>query len=316
MNSKLLTSNFGALTLAMLGMMYADAAPTTTVPARKAITAPPDISKWQVDEPIFIERSSSTGDQATASIRMIDGEVGKYSLEWQDREGQKLAIEYYRPDTVNAIVAAKVGPGKRRKYKYSYAIQNTTDSGQYLSGLIVQSFVDDVAPIVIGNAHVGTMGSHIEQFSDGAWWRFGNDSFGEGVSPGSAATQQLESDFPPALVKCKIHGGPMRMVGVGEEMPYELESLLPAYEAWPSGFTIGPSDDPSLLSFDGRSSYLLEILDATVDLGWTSSDVFNKYERLLADANEANIKSEVLKDIANGLITSEIAAILGFQIGL
>lgn len=219
----------------------------------------------------------------TGSIRAIDESSGIYLLEWQGLDGKEKSIRYVRPDAVSVLLNASVTNGADRKYRYSYVVSNLEKSGQFLSGFILQTHAEDVRPVVPTNVYVGRMGTHLREFSEGTWLRFGNDVFGTEILPGRNKTIELESDAPPGIVRCKVHGGPMRMLGTGEEIPAELEALLPGYSAWPAGHTLGPNAKFGPYGSDERYLRVREHLDQIVALGWLHEDLADEYRSALAE---------------------------------
>jgi len=246
-------------------------------------------------------------------IRAVNESAGIYALEWKGGDGHDKSITYHRPDTVRATIAAALGVGTDKKYRFQYTIRNDEESGQYLSGFVVQTLSQSVAPVVLNNAYVGKMSAHIAEFSVGSWYRFGNNIFLEDVVPGAATVVEIDSDSPAAIVQCKIHGGPMKMTGIGAEMPPELVNHLLGYESWPSGYTIGPSNDIRLATYQGRATYLLSELDRVIELGWMARYLQPDYKGFLSRLDdEESVEKRIRMDLKAGRITSEIVAILGF----
>lgn len=58
------------------------------------------------------------------------------------------------------------------------------------------------------------------------------------------------------------------MTGVGEEPPEKVENVLPAYEAWPRGYTVGPNDYLKAASPRKRGNYVRQRLPKVQKLGW------------------------------------------------
>lgn len=261
-------------------------------------------------------QTGANGEVPTGKIRSIDESKGIYSIEWQGLDGDPKSVKYTRPDLTQATVSASIKPGKNRKYRYEYLISNSKNSGQYLSGFIIQTFTNDVIPQRRNDAYVGEMATHLDQFKHGNWWRFGNDTFGQTVQPGTSTIVWIESDYPPVIVSCKTHGGPMKMIGVGEEIPLELEKRLLGYEAWPSGYTIGPSKDKQLASHQGRISYAAERLSEFSELGWIKKSEVDRYTKLISkDEFDDYLNLKIVEDYESKLISSELVALLSEQIG-
>lgn len=112
--------------------------------------------------------------------------------------------------------------------------------------------------------------------------------------------------LPPGLVECRVAGGPRGMKGVGEDMPQELENILPGYEAWPSGFTIGPIDNLKTLSPTERANYLLKLLPKFKELGWMTADALHWYQQNLNRIDLAIVSHRADQDLGAGYITNEV----------
>ena len=286
-------------------------------PVDRAPIGGTDVDIPSIATEVILESMRSNGsdqdDVLLGRIRVVNEADGIYALEWKGNDGDDKSIIYHRPDKVRATIAASLRVGTDKKYRFQYTIQNSEDSGQYLSGFIVQTRSQSVVPVVQNNAYVGKMGAHITEFSVGTWYAFGNNIFLEDIVPGATTVVEIESDSPAAIMQCKIYGGPMKMIGVGEDLPLELANLLLGYEKWPSGFTIGPSNDTLLSTYQGRATYLLSELDRVVDLGWMKRHLRADYKSLLSrPEDEESVEERVGKDLKAGRITSEVAAILGF----
>jgi hypothetical protein len=237
-------------------------------------------------EVLLRSRAAGGTDEAelpTGSIRAFDKSTGVYLLEWQGFDGRAKSIEYVRPDTVSVVLNTRVTKGTERRYRYSYVVTNLESSVQFLSGFAVQTYAEDVQPVVEPGVYVGSMARYIREFSEGTWYRFGNNVYGADVVPGQSTTIELESDAPPGIVACKVHGGRLGMVGVGEEIPRELEDLLPGYSAWPSGHTIAPNENFGPYGSDQRYDQVREQLDRVVALGWLHEDLAPEYRSALAE---------------------------------
>ena len=85
------------------------------------------------------------------------------------------------------------------------------------------------------------MSNAIHRFREGNWFAFGIlPDFEHQVVPGGRLRVKLISKAAPGLVGCSAVAGPRTMKGAGEHMPSELEDVIPGYEVWPSGYTVGP----------------------------------------------------------------------------
>ena len=79
--------------------------------------------------------------------------------------------------------------------------------------------------------------------------------------------------------------------GAGEDMPSALVNLLPGYEEFPRGHTIGPVDNLRTLSSQDRIKYLLEKLPQFRALGWMTDEAVGGYEHQLK-SNDLNAMIE------------------------
>ncbi len=262
---------------------------------------------------LFSSTPSGTieGAVPTGQIRVLDRKKGVYSLEWIGNDGSLKSITYHRPDQSIVVVSASRVATQQGERVYRYELKNDPSSGQYLSGFTVQTFSSGARPVSIAGAYVGRMAKHIPEFSQGTWYRYGNNIFGDEIVPGTSIVIELASIAPAEVVECKVNSGPMKMIGVGEEMPPEIADRLPGYEAWPSGHTIGPSDNPKLTTFAGRAEYVLSKIELLSRLGWLHPSRVDDYRTLLANSpSESSLESLIREDFEKGLATSEILALL------
>ena len=251
------------------------------------------------------------GTVPKGQIRVLDRKTGEYSLEWIGNDGDLKSIIYHRPDKSIVTVSASRDMTQQGVPVYRYELKNDPSSGQYLSGFTVQTFSNGARPISANGAYVGRIGKHVSEFSQGTWYRYGNDTFGNEIVPGNSIVVELESNASARIVECKVHSGPMKMMGVGEEMPAELAERLPGYEAWPSGHTIGPSDNPRLTTLAGRAEYVLSKIDVLSGLGWLHPSRVDDYRALLTNSpSESSLEIIIREDFEKGLATSEILALL------
>ena len=100
------------------------------------------------------------------------------------------------------------------------------------------------------------------------------------------------------------------MKGVGEDMPGELGETLPGYEAWPSGYTIGPVERLKTLSKPERAKYALQLLPQFQKLGWMMPTVRSRYEQLLSRDEIEGAYHRAEHDLKAGRITTEVLSIL------
>jgi hypothetical protein len=148
------------------------------------------------------------------------------------------------------------------------------------------------------------------EMKEGNWIYFGTSNFKDTITPGRNIELALESLAPPGLVECRAHGGVMMMIGVDEDMPQELENVLPGYEAWPSGYTIGPIDNLKTLSQVERASYLLKLLPRFKELGWISADALRWYQQSLSRNDLVALSQRAEQDLREGNMTTEVFAMI------
>jgi len=249
-----------------------------------------------------------------ARIVELDSKAGKYSLQWIGFDGKEKSVLYERPDTVVVIVSARVVKGVDRTYRYIYELENMESSGQYLSGFSVQTFVKDVVADEEPGVYVSQMATHAPGFSNGVWYGYVNTEntvLGSGITPGSTTSVSLQSDAAAAVVRVKVFGGPMAITGIGEEIPGVLLDSLPAYESWPSGYTIGPSELQRDLTLSERVNEFLNSLALFTRLGWMAPSVVSEYTQALqGDINWQEIDKKVREDRNADKITTEIEILL------
>ena len=233
----------------------------------------------------------------------LDVKSGKYGLRWIGYDGREKTIVYQRPDAIDAEIRASVSRTAAGQYLYVYNIRNLVSSGQYLSGFALQTFGPNVKPIPIGDGYVGRM-SNNEEMRVGNWVYFGTSNFGSAIGPGRNIELKLMSSSGPGLVECRITGGIVKMIGVGEEPPQELENVLPGYKVWPSAYTIGPVDYLTYLSSSERIKYLLERLPQFQRLGWMAPNVRRWYEQNLT-SDSGRLLERADQDLRAGKITTE-----------
>ena len=96
------------------------------------------------------------------------------------------------------------------------------------------------------------------------------------------------------------------MIGTGEDIPGELENILPSYQAWPSGYTIGPIERLKTLSKAERAKYVLELLPQFQKLGWMTATARQRYEKILRRDDLDGAYKRAQQDLKAGTITTEI----------
>ena len=175
--------------------------------------------------------------------------------------------------------------------------------------MALQTFSNDAKPQKIGEGYVGQFSKNTIM-KEGTWIAFGSTNFITMVTPGKKVDLVVKSSAPPGLVECRVAGGRQGMKGVGEEMPEELENILPGYEAWPSGYTIGPDDKLKGISKQEKISYLLKTLPQCQKQGWITSGTSQIYERLLKKQDLQGIFKRLGNDLKTNSITTEVFAII------
>lgn len=242
-------------------------------------------------------------------VQLIDAKSGKYTFKWIGYDGKEKIIIFQRADAIDAIVSASVARTPSGQYIYTYNIKNLPSSGTYLSGFAVQTFASDVSPIPIGGGYVGHMSKN-KEMKEGDWIYFGSSNFKNSILPTQNVELKLVSSMPPGLVACRIHGGELGLKGVGEDMPQELENVLPGYEDWPRGYTIGPNGNLKSLPKEERIQDILAWLPQFQKLGWITPDALRWYERNLRSNNFEEVLKRTDQDLTTGRITTEVFAII------
>ena len=241
-------------------------------------------------------------------VILLDEKRGKYAFKWIGYDGKEKTVIYRRPDAINAVVSARIETTGSRNRTYTYTIENLQSSGEELTSYFVQNFASDVRPAKAADVYVGPVSRNDKEFKDGQWIGYG--VLNSSVVPGRSMEFRLESSAPPGLVECRVAGGPRGMKGVGEDMPQELENVLPGYEAWPSGYTIGPIDKLKSLSTVERAKYVLQQLPRFKELGWMTADAFQWYQQNLNRIDVGKIFQRAQQDVGVGNITNEVLVMI------
>lgn len=243
-------------------------------------------------------------------VDLLDKRSGKYALKWIGYDGQEKTIIYLRFGAVDVMVSASVATSKTGKYIFVYEVRNLPSSGQALSGFAAQNYSSDVTPVRINDVYIGRM-SNNNVMKAGNWLRFAPLSdYRPVIVPGKSIQFSLESSSPPGVVGCHVHGGQLGIKGVGEEMPEELENVLPGYIDWPGGLTIGPIERLKTLSKPERARYVLELLPQFQKLGWMTATARQRYEKILRRDDLKGAYKRAEQDLKAGTITTEILGIL------
>jgi hypothetical protein len=281
---------------------------------------------------------SARGYDFKPRVEMVDEKSGKIAFKWIGYDGKQKTVIYQRGDAIDVIVSAAVSRTPEGLYLYTYKVENLQSSGSHLLYVIIQNFAADSKPIQIEGMtlscrdlvlldsfrnmpcdkikrdlehfHIGQMGNWIQQFKEGSWITIAPLSETEKYEPGRSLEVKIVSKAAPGVVKCHAVGGEGGIKGVGEHMPEVLENLLPGYEEYPKGYTIGPIDNISSLSNTERIKYLLGKLPQFKKSGWITDDIMQKYDKQLKAGNLDSILRRVENDLKSEAITTEVFAIV------
>ncbi|MGH9942886.1 MAG: hypothetical protein ACRD9R_11085 [Pyrinomonadaceae bacterium] len=243
-------------------------------------------------------------------VELVDAKAGKYAFKWIGVDGKEKTVIFQRADAIDVVVSATVSKTTEGKYHYNYEVQNLPSSGTYLSGFIVQNFVSDVKLDNKGGMFTGAMSNAIYEFREGNWIHFADASDDLQLDPGQTVKLQLTSSAPPGLVGCRAVGGELSLEGVGEDMPLALERLLPGYEEFPKGRTIGPVDSLQTLSLAEEAKYLLDNLPQFRKLGWMTDAALSRYEQRLKSGDLEAVRKRLEQNLKDEQITTEVFAII------
>jgi hypothetical protein len=241
-------------------------------------------------------------------IEPIDERSGRYAFKWLGYDGKEKSVVFQRGDVLDVVVSATVSK-TANQYVYTYKIENLATSATYLKRFIVQNFAGDVVSGTGGPLIALEMSNAIAQFREGNWLNFADVSDSVQINPGQTVQVQLTSSAPPGLVGCRASIETI-IEGAGEEMPMALENLLPGYEDFPKGYTIGPIESLKPLSSSDRVKYVLEHLPQFRDLGWLTEDAFTRYQQLLKTNDLTPVFNWLDEDLKSEQITSEVFAII------
>ncbi|MFN2480088.1 MAG: hypothetical protein ABR554_01215 [Pyrinomonadaceae bacterium] len=306
------------LTLILTSLLAASAA-VVPPPRQKLQRLPLQKSHLTFNSPPKYEKRISRYDTKTGQpvyydpkpkVQLLDAKSGKYAFKWIGYDGREKNIIFQRADAIDTIVSASVSRTAAGQYLYTYNITNLPSSGSNLSGFAVQTFTPSLSPIGVDNVHIGRM-SNNRQMAHGNWIRFAPlSSFKPSVVPGRVVEFKLISPAPPGLVECRVHGGELGLRGVGEDMPQELENILPSYEDWPRGYTVGPNSNLASSSISDRLEDVLLWLPQFKKLGWITPASCGWYKQNLNPNNLELVHKHAEQDLSAGNITTEVYAIL------
>lgn len=242
-------------------------------------------------------------------VVLLNAKTGEYAFKWIGYDGKEKVIIFQRHDAIDAVISATVSKTDSGQYLYTYKVENLPSSGTYLSSFALQTFTSEVKTMPIQDGHVGQM-SNNKVMKDGNWIDFGLYNYNLSVVPGKSIEFKLIASAPPGLVECHIAGGKFGMKGVGEDMPQELGNLLPSYEDWPKGYTIGPIDNLKNLSSSEYAQYILKLLPQFQKLGWMNADTLQRYTQHLQQNDLNEVYKQAEQDFKNGYITTEVYNLL------
>jgi hypothetical protein len=272
-------------------------------------------------------------------VQVVDGKAGKYELRWIGYDGREKVIAYQHPDSIDVVVSGSVDESADGNYVYSYIVDILPSSATYLYAFDLQNFSDDAYPVEINGKPtaladlrilknfsqrpddgkprnfettivIGRMSNLIHRFREGTWIAFGIlPDFEPQVSPGGRLLVKVVSKAAPGLVGCSAVAGPRTMKGVGEHMPSELEDVIPGYEAWPSGHTVGPVEFLNSLTQGQRVTYILDKMPQFEKLGWITSSAREWYEKNFAK-DVVSAQNRAQKDLKSEQISSEVFAMI------
>lgn len=242
-------------------------------------------------------------------VEVLDEKAGKYAFKWIGYDGKEKTVIFQRGDVLDVVVSASVTKASNQQYVYSYELRNLPSSATYLKRFLVQNFASDTKPNEGGEFLALKVSNAIYQFREGHWLTFSDVSDHVQINPAQTVTVRLTSSAPPGLVECRA-SIETTMDGADEEIPSALENLLPGYEDYPKGYTIGPVESLKALSSSDRVKYVLEKLPQFRDLGWITEDAFARYQQLLKTNDLTPVLNRLDEDLKSEQITTEVFALL------
>jgi hypothetical protein len=170
---------------------------------------------------------------------------------------------------------------------------------------MIQNYAPEVRPEKGGDLMPFTMSNEVQGFGQGHWLSFADVSDDVQVNPGQIVQIRLTSPSPPGLVHCRASAQTV-VEGADEDTPSDLESLMPGFDEYPHGFTIGPVERLKGLSPDERTQYLLECLPQFRKLGWITDEAASRYEEELKTGGLGAVSGRAEADLKAEQITSEV----------
>jgi hypothetical protein len=309
----------------ILIMLIICAAGFQTRPSEKTQRLPVQRSQFKFQQLTKYEKrilryNSTTGETVYYDPRphivVLNAKSGTYAFKWMGYDDKEKTVLVHRLDEIDSVISASVLRDSAGKRVYVYDIQNLPSSPTYVSSVAIQTFASDLKPINVSKQFAGTMSKN-EDMKEGTWVRYGLPAFynkaDERVNPGRRVEIRLLSTAPPGLVECRLTAGDIGLNGAGEEMPEELEDLIPAYtgySGWARGYTIGPVDKLRGISQKDQVSYLLSVLPQCSKQGWITDRAFRTYEQLLREKNLQSLFSRIGNDLRSDSITTEVFAMI------
>lgn len=329
------TSKPRLLVLLVFGLLVTDLACSQRQHAQtKAQRAPLEKQQPEYKSPVDYAPRETGYDPKTGKpiaydhkprVELLDAKSGKYSFNWIGYDGKEKRVLFQRGDAIDVIVSAMVSRTPDGKYTYTYDADNLPSSGSELSHLILQNFADDTKLIEIDKrstqfqgirdldtaVSIGEMSNLIPQFKDGKWISIAPlSTYKPQVTSGRRFEVKVTSLALPGLVECRVTGGQLTLQGVDEDMPAVLEDMLPGYEQFPHGYTIGPVEYLKTLSQSEKAKYVLDRLLIFRKAGWITDDAMHRYERALKDSDLQSVINAAGEDLKTEQITSEVFAII------
>ncbi len=248
---------------------------------RSPLKASPDAPISHAPTGTRVRFDAQRKDYVTYEVQgsiIYDPRQDVYLLSWNGIDGKRKVLEYRLPNRLQATVAASVMyDTSTGKYRYIYAVKNSSASKQPLRML----YVEAAAPIEAAKVPDGSwmylpFTPFLKQklkIENGAIWS--RSRHGRlGLAPGEQAEGfSFESAGSPSLVSCFVSGYRPTLQAREDDLPPE-ELLAPfdsMYWNLPRGFTVGPKLLKKPPSGQEILAELKKILDIGVRQGWIAS---------------------------------------------